>query len=172
MSDTDLSSILTVYHRYVEARQSLLDALQLGRRSNRDPLSEFSEWLVAALVGGTLAESPVQPDWDVKTLEGEKIQVRYLANSAERWVNEHEIRVNERMDSYAIVIFEELLPEAVIIFPARNLETVSTALGKWHGDIHIALHFTQANYRYIRNNASRFRTLGVRLYLPPDWIMQ
>jgi hypothetical protein len=57
----DLSRVQAAYQRYMEARNALLDELQLKRRSNRDPLSEFSEWLVAALVDGTLADSPVQP---------------------------------------------------------------------------------------------------------------
>ena len=33
-------------------------------------------------------------------------------------------QVSELMDSYAIVIFEALLPQAVIVFPARNLTAV------------------------------------------------
>jgi hypothetical protein len=117
----DLSRVQSAYQRCVEARNALLDELHLNRRSNRDPLAEFSEWLVAAIVDGARADSPVQKGWDVRTADGEKFQVKYLANPAGSWVNEHEIRISELMDSYAIVIFEALLPNAVIIFPARNL---------------------------------------------------
>lgn len=168
----DLSRVLAAYQRYVEARNALLDELHLKRRSNRDPLSEFSEWLVAALVEGNLADSPVQKDWDVRGSDGEMIQVKYLANPADRWVNEHEIRVNEPMGSYALVIFEALLPQAVVVFPARNLGAVGAALGKQHGNLGSTLQFTRANYRQICNSAARFKMLGVRLYLAPDWTLQ
>jgi hypothetical protein len=98
--------------------------------------------------------------------------VKYLANPADSWVNEHEIRVSELMDSYAIVIFEALLPKAVIIFPAHNLMSVGRALTKRHGNLDTTLQFTRANYRQILNNATTFKALGVRLYLPPDWVLQ
>ena len=46
-----------------------------------DPLAEFAEWLVAALLEGTLAPSPVQAHWDVEAPGVGKVQVKYLANS-------------------------------------------------------------------------------------------
>lgn len=168
----DLWRVLTAFERYVEARKVLLDELQLKRQSNRDPLAEFSEWLVAALVEGSLADSPVQKGWDVRGPDDEKIQVKYLANSAGSGINEHTIWVNEWMDSYAIVFFEALLPQAVIIFPARTLASVGMALGKRHGNLDATLQFTQANYRQICQNAAFFKTLGVRLYLAPDWVLR
>ncbi len=167
----DLTRIQEVYNRYVEARNALLDELNLNRRSNRDPLSEFSEWLVAALLDGTRANSPVQKGWDVQTPDGKKIQVKYLANSAERWVNEHPIQISNLMDKYAIVIFESLLPQAIIIFPADNLAAVGNKLGKKHSNLDTTLQFTQANYRKIRNENTEFKELGVQLYLPPDWLL-
>ncbi|HVU11306.1 MAG TPA: hypothetical protein VHD90_08510 [Phototrophicaceae bacterium] len=164
---SDLSRVLTVYQRYVDARNALLNELNL--KSNRDPLAEFSEWLVAALVGGTLASSRVQKGWDVLAPEGEKIQVKYLANPADQWVNEHGIEVDEAMDSYAIVFFEALLPQSVIIFPARNLAAVGAALKKRHGKLDTRLALTRVNYRQILNNVDSFKALGVRQYLAPDW---
>ncbi len=169
---SDLSRVLAAFKRYAEVRNALLDELQLKRRSNRDPLAEFSEWLVAKLVKGTLADSPVQPDWDVLTPDGEKIQVKYLANPADSWVNEHYIHVSDGMDSYAIVIFEALLPQAVVMFPARNLAAVGNRLYKRHGDLDTTLQFTRANYCQICNDPDGFKVLGVRLYLHPDWVLQ
>lgn len=168
----DLSDVLSIFDQYVKARKALLAELDLKRLSNRDPLAEFSEWLVAYLVGGTLADSPVQKDWDVRTLDNEKIQVKYLANSAEVWVNEHPIKINELMDSYAVVIFEALLPQAVIIFPARNLAAVGAKLQKRHSNLDATLQFTRANYRQIRNDIGGFKSVGVRLFLSPDWALQ
>ena len=164
-----LIRILAVYKHYIEARSTFLDELQLKGQSNREPLVEFSECMVAALVDGTLADSRVQKGWDVKCLDGEKIQVKSLMNPSEQWINGHEICVNEGMDSYAIVIFEAFLPKAVIIFPARNLKAVGNALGKRHKNLDTTLQFTRANYRAICNDVSKFSNLGVRLYLPPDW---
>jgi hypothetical protein len=89
-----------------------------------------------------------------------------------RWVNEHEIRVNERMDSYAIVVFEALLPQAVLVFPVRNLEAIGKALGKRHSNLSATLQFTQANYRRICEDAASFNILGIRLYLAPEWTLQ
>jgi hypothetical protein len=166
---TDLSRVLSAYRRYVDARNALLNELHLKRQSNRDPLSEFSEWLVAALVGGTCADNPVQKDWDVSGPDGEKIQVKYLANPADRWVNEHCVQVNDFMDSYAIVIFEALLPQAVIIFSARTLAAIGLKLAKRHGNLDTTLQFTRANYLQICNDPTTFMALGVRLYLAADW---
>ena len=169
---SDLSRVLAAYRRYVEARNALLDELKLRRKSNRDPLAEFSEWLVATLIGGACADNPVQKDWDVRGPNDEKVQVKYLANSSSEWVNEHLILVNEQMDRYALVIFEELLPQAVVIFPARNLAAIGKALGKRHSNLDTTLQFTQANYRKICGNMAQFQALGVQLYLARDWAFQ
>ena len=169
---SDLSRALAVFRRYVEARNALLDELKLRRKSNRDPLAEFSEWLVATLIGGTRADNPVQKGWDVRGPDDEKVQVKYLANSTGQWINEHTIHVTEWVNSYALVIFEDLLPQAVVIFPARNLAAIGKALGKRHSDLDTTLQFTQTNYRRIRENMPQFKTLSVQLYLAPDWAVQ
>ncbi len=168
----DLSRIQTVYQKYVDARNALLNELNLKRRSNRDPLSEFSEWLVKELVEGTLAENPVQKAWDIQTLNGDTYQVKYLANSADKWVNVHPILVNEMMNYYTLVIFESLLPQAVIIFPVQNLALIGKELRKKHLNLDISLQFTQSNYNQIISNPALFKNLGVRLYLPPNWDLQ
>lgn len=168
----DLLRVHEAFRRYIDARNALLDELRLSRKSNRDPLAEFGEWLVAALVSGTLADSPVQPGWDVRGPDGERIQVKYLANPADRWVNEHPVHVTDLMDSYAIVVFEALLPKAVVILPARNLAAVGTEMGKRHGNLDTTLQFTRANYRRILQDAAAFKELGVRLYVAPDWTVQ
>lgn len=166
-SAPDLARVLAVYERYIEARNALLRELNL--QSNRDPLSEFSEWLVAALVKGTLAGSRVQKGWDVRTPDGNRVQVKYLANPSDHWVNEHEIKFTDDMDNYAIVFFEALLPQAVIIFPAYDLMKVGHALGKRHPNLDKSLQFTRANYRQILSNPSLFTALGVRQFVAPEW---
>jgi hypothetical protein len=164
----DLDRVHATFRRYVEARNALLGELGLGRQSNRDPLAEFSEWLVAALVGGTLAHSPVQRDWDVQA-GNDRIQVKYLANPPGGWINEHEIHTSPLMTHYAIVLFEALLPTAVLVFPARGLAAISAALGKRHPNQEMTLQFTRHNYEAIMRDRAGFAALGMRIYEGEDW---
>lgn len=66
------------FDAYARARQKLLETIGVSG-SNRDPLAEFSERLVAALLGGELATNRVQRGWDVLA-DGRHVQVKYLAN--------------------------------------------------------------------------------------------
>lgn len=165
----DRQSVQTAFKHYIQARKTLLAELQL--KSNRDPLAEFSEWLVMDLVGGVFASSRVQEAWDVQTSKGERIQVKYLANAAGKWVNEHTVKVDDRMDSYGLIIFEDFWPQAVLIFPVRKLAAIGTKLGKRHDRLGSTLQFTQANYRRIVKNVAEFENedLGLRVYLLNDW---
>jgi len=151
--------LLDALARYRTARVELLGGLRAG---NRDPLVEWSERLVAELLGGTLAESVVQKDWDGQVGQ-EHVQVRYLANSPGRWVNEHRVTSLPGVDRYALVIFEAFVPVAVLVFP-NDLTAVCAAIGKRHPDQDRVLQFTQANYRAIINNPERFRQLDVQIF--------
>lgn len=167
---TDMVRIQAVYARYVEARNALLAELNLGRSSNRDPLAEFAEGLVAALLGGKLADSPVQANWDVEAAGVGRVQVKYLANSgSEAWVNEHPVKVNELMDAYAVVFYESLLPVSVVMFDARRLAEVCQALGKRHPNQDTTLQLTRANYLRLTREPAIFRPLGVRVWTAPSW---
>lgn len=121
---------------------------------------------------GKLADSPTQPGWDVQAPDSKRIQVKYLANPGDKWVNEHLIQTSSLMDSYALGIFEALLPQAVVIFPVDNLAAVGTSLGKRHGSRETTLQFTQANFRRVLGDMDAFNALGVRLYLAPNWTPQ
>lgn len=166
----DLERVLEIYGRYVDARKALLSELRLGRDSNRDPLAEFSEWLVAAIAGGRLAASPVQAHWDVEAPSLGKVQVKYLANSGnERWVNEHSVKVSALQDAYAIVFYESLLPVSVVLLPVRGLEAVCAALGKRHPNQDTTLQLTRVNYVRLLNEPAVFRPLGVRAWTAPSW---
>jgi len=89
--------------RYRPARQALLATLGLPV-SNRDPLTEFSEQIVHALMGGTLATSRVQIGHDLLLYDGQKVQVRYLANPGTTWVNEHRVYRIPDVPVYALVL--------------------------------------------------------------------
>lgn len=168
---TDLEKIQAAYARYVVGRNALLAELNLGRDSNRDPLAEFAEWLVAALTDGKPAQSPVQAHWDVRSPGIGHVQVKYLANSGDaRWVNEHLVKVSEPMDAYAIVFFESLLPVSVVMLPARGLGKVAAALAKRHPDQETTLQLTRSNYVRLISELSVFRPLGVRAWRAPTWV--
>lgn len=155
---------------YRDARLNLLRTLGLAS-SNRDPLAEFSEQFVAALMDGTLAVSRVQQGWDVELPDGAKVQVRYLANSAgARWVNEHlVVRVSD-VAWYALVVIEDFAVSGVVVFPTERLVQVAAALGKRHGNTDNTLQFTRANWVSIRDDPALYRRLGCRVLLPPGFV--
>src|SRR5687767_5040124 len=96
-------ALLAAYSAYRDARILLLRELEC-LASNRDPLAEFSERLVAKMLGGELAGSRVQAGYDLVTPTGQRVQVKYLANPAAAWVNEHHVHFGHPdCDVYALV---------------------------------------------------------------------
>jgi hypothetical protein len=134
---------------------------------NRDPFAEFSEQLVHALMGGTLASSRVQAGHDLVLLDGRKVQVRYLANPAENWVNEHQVHRIPGVELYALVLFEAFAVAGVLVFPTLDLAAICAALGKRHPRQDETLQFTRRNFWTICDDPGRFIRLGVQLWLPP-----
>lgn len=121
---------------YARGRLGLLKAIGAGA-SNRDPLSEFSEQLIAGLVGGELAKSRVQRGWDLTTPEGRKVQVKYLASpgGGEVCVNGVELAFGggeDNSDDFAVVFFGALLPIAVLVVGREHRLDVCARLRKRH----------------------------------------
>jgi len=150
---------------YTAARRHLLALLRL-EDSNRDPFAEFAEHLVAALTAGTLAANRVQSEWDITEPDGSLNQVRYLANPAGRWPNEHLVRNIAGVTWYTLVLYEGGEVTGVLSFP-QVLAPVCTALGKRHPGQDQTLQFTLRNWWTIRDDPDHFRDLGVRVWLPP-----
>ncbi|MDX2819236.1 hypothetical protein PV410_43115 [Streptomyces sp. PA03-5A] len=150
---------------YRAARRTLLATLGV-EQSNRDPLSEFAERFVAALWGGRLAASRVQRHYDIETPNGEKIQVKYLANASVSWVNEHPVHRFPGVDWYVLVLFEAFEVVGVVGFPP-DLTEICAALGKQHPHQERHLQFTRRNWLTIRDHAEAYRALNVRIWLPP-----
>ncbi len=94
--------------------------------------------------------------------------MKHLANPSDRWLNEHESRLTELMDAYALVVFEDLAPKGMLPFSRTGLTAVGRALGKRHPHRETPL-LTRANYRRIVAESDRFAALGVRVYVPPAW---
>jgi len=162
-----LAVLLTSFEEYRLARRRLLEVLDLGI-SNRDPVAEFSEHLVNALLGGKFAASRVQKDYDLITLAGAKVQVRYLANpgAGSSWVNEHHVRSGTGCDRYALVLYESFAVVGVLVFPP-TLAAIGAALRKAHPGQDTNLQLTRANFRLIREDVGKFRRLGMQVWLPP-----
>jgi len=157
--------LLEVLAGYRQGRRRLLVALGCSA-SNRDPLAEFSERLVAGLLGGRLAASRVQKGHDLVTLAGETVQVRYLANVSGGWVNEHTVSFEEHLDRYALVVFEDFDPKAVLVFPREAMGVICAMLGKRHPNQARTLQLTQRNYRQFLTERERFEQVGMKILQP------
>lgn len=171
MNGAATERLVRAFKRYSAARAELLAELGVGG-SNRDPLAEFGERFVAEILGGTLAESRVQKGYDLVDRKGRYVQVRYLANPADRWVNEHLVTFTDGLDAYALVLFENLEPVGLVVFPLGAMTGVGRALGKRHSNQASTLQLTRANWRALIDRRAEFATLGVELFLPPSWGMK
>lgn len=153
---------------YARGRQQLLDAIGVGV-SNRDPLSEFSEHLIAVLLDGQLATNRVQRGWDLTTPSGRRVQVKYLANpgGGAAWINGIAISFGsgpDEADDFAVVFFEALLPVSVVVFAREQLLEVCVRLKKRHPNQEQTLQLTQANYQRLLAERDAFAPLGVRVF--------
>lgn len=153
---------------YGRARRAFLASVGLAS-SNRDPLAEVSEHLVCSLLQGVMAESRVQKGWDLTIFDGQKVQVRYLANPADPpWVNEHLVDFRTGgADLYALVIYEGFEPRAVLVFSRRTLAAVGDRLGKRHGMRDTTLQITRRNYLQLLDERQTFAALDVMVHVPP-----
>jgi hypothetical protein len=164
------AELLDALAEYRYARLRLLQLLNVPV-SNRDPLSEFAERLVAALSSGVMAENRNQPAWDVRLPDGATVQVKYLANPATgRWVNEHPVRRIVGADWYAIVLIEDFAVTGVLMFPCSGLAPIGAALNKRGAlALEAGWDLTRVNWVAIRDQPDRFRALGMRVLLPPEF---
>ncbi|WP_456788334.1 hypothetical protein [Cellulomonas sp. P5_C5] len=160
------AELLAALAEYRIARRRLLELIGLAT-SNRDPVPELAEHLVAEILGGVLADSRVQAGWDVVTSEG-AVQVRTLSNSgSDRWVNEHVVQSMATVDRYALVIVEDLAISAVLVFPA-DLSRVGAHLGKRHGNQTATLQLTRLDYTRLMDDRPGAAAAGVQIWTPAD----
>jgi hypothetical protein len=160
-----VKELLSALEQYRQGRMALLRVLGLNQ-SNRDPLAEWSEHLVAALLGAKLVTNRVQADYDLTTSAGAKVQVRYLANPENlpgAWVNEHRVTSVAGVDRYALVIFEGFRPMAVLVFPS-DLTRINSTLAKKAPTQDSVLQFTRSNYLKILANKEALEGLGMTIW--------
>jgi hypothetical protein len=160
------ADLLTALDAYRPARQAFLAELGVPA-SNRDPFAEFSEQFVAALTGGTLATSRVQAGHDLALVDGVKVQVRFLANPAHTWINEHLVQQIPGVQWHTLVLLEAFSVTGVLAFPTRSLGAICQALGKRHPRQDETLQLTRRNWWTIRSSPDQFRALGMQVWLPP-----
>lgn len=161
----ELSVEISLFRAYSDARRAFLQSLGC-EDSCRDPLSEFSERLVRDQLGGTLAASRVQKGYDLTTPDGRRVQVKYLANPSGAWRNGHTVSFTAETDSYAVVFFEGLDIQAIIVFSRETLSEVCAALKKRHPDQEKCLQLGQTNFKKIIGDQELFAKLGVTCFLP------
>jgi hypothetical protein len=156
-------SLLSHFQSYAETRALFL--AQLGLPSScRDPFSEFSEMLAAALLNATLADSRIQTGYDLIRPNGRKVQVKYLSNPSGKWINEHPLRFPDGVDEYALVVFESLQVKSVLVFRQETINQVCALLRKKHPDQDRTLQFTQRNYKTILARRAEFAALDVEIF--------
>jgi hypothetical protein len=159
-----VDEILLALSKYRVARQELLRALGLSV-SNRDPIPELAERLVAQYLNGELAPDRVQKDYDL-TVGTQRVQVRSLTNSAnDRWINEHLVTIVPGGELYALVIVEDLRVSAILVFP-NDLSSSGRALGKRHPNQSATLKLTRRDFQKIIVERDAMEALGMRIWTP------
>jgi hypothetical protein len=115
---------------------------------------------------GTIAKNRVQVGHDLVLLEDRKVQVRYLANASDTWVNEHLVCVIPGVELYGLVIFERFVVVGVVLFSLDRLFEVCQLLGKRHPNQIEQLQFTARNWHTIRDDPAQFARAGVSVWVP------
>ena len=152
---------MNAYKGYWDERHKLLKAIDCAK-SNRDPLSEFSEALVASITAGERAKNRTQKGWDLELPDGTYMEVKYLANPGEgTWPNEHNVKRIEGTEFYALVVFLDLYPRAVHIFPMKKLGDLYERLGKEHIHKGEELHVGRLAHEQLLKEKEDFKKIGV-----------
>lgn len=159
-----VNELISQYQIYSEARNQFLAKINLSM-SCRDPLAEFGEALVGELLGATLADSRVQKGYDLIKPNQRLVQVKYLCNPSTNWVNEHQINFPYGVHEYALAIFVSLQLESVLVFQRETLGQVCSLLAKTHPNQDTTLQFTRRNYQTILSEKTKFKDLGVKMYV-------
>lgn len=153
VNNDDLKSVLKSLSTYSKERRRFLNSIA-WTDSNRDPFSVASEVIVQHLLGGELARNQVQKGWDLMDARGRKVQVKYLANAGEKWVNEHHVEFPDGVDTFALVVFEQHAPRSILLFTKAHIAKLCNRLGKRHKNQDTGIQFTQANYRSVLEEAT------------------
>ena len=153
VNNAELKDVLRSLNTYSSERRKFLESID-WLDSNRDPFSVASEILVQHLMGGQLADSQVQAGWDLIDESRKRVQIKYLANTREKWANGHDVKFPEGVDHFALVVFEQHAPQAVLVFNKFHIGSLCERLNKRHGNQDSEIQLTQSNYQVILKNAA------------------
>ena len=163
--------IVSLLPRYVDARQSLLRAVG-ATNSNRDPLSELAETVVAQLLDGVPAKNRVNKGWDLKRSDERTVEVKYVANGSGSWINGHDIRFLAGRDEHALVLIVDLVPQVLLVFDQASATRCYEGLNKRHerhDDYRLLL--TGEMLRKVWNKELDLTTYSVEV-IPLPWAVQ
>jgi hypothetical protein len=107
--------IVDTFRDYVAVRKQLLESVE-AEGSNRDPLAELAERMAAVLLDAVPAKSRVNKGWDVRRRDGRTVEVKYVANSSDSWVNGHDVSFPPGRDEHALVVIVNLVPQFLLVF--------------------------------------------------------
>ena len=82
---------------------SINELTSLGIIRSRKFISDFAEWLVAQIYGGSIAESKTQKHWDVK-VGTEKIQVNAHSKAIDNPNRWSQVKGPDRFDTLVILV--------------------------------------------------------------------
>jgi hypothetical protein len=120
MPGVDISAAITHWSEYARAKKALRDAGVV--RSLKAAEADFSEWLIARLIGGTLPSSKSHPSCDVIG-PGKRVQVKSVCKSADNpngYIVSNRDRANDAATGashFAFVFFNDLAPECAYMLP-------------------------------------------------------
>lgn len=162
-----ISEVWSVFEEYREARLKLLAAIGPSD-SQRDPLTDLGEWLVYRLMGGTLAPSRTQRGHDVISPTGERVQVKTLANPAGVDRNAVGVEFKEGVDRFAVVLFEDFVPRAVVIFRRGSLRELNRVLGNrpTKADPEVTLSLRLRHVALLLSDSGALASLGIEVFHP------
>ncbi len=167
----DMNQLLQDSREYLSARARLLSALLLDDRrfddSKIDPLVLISEILVAMLYHGELARKHDQPDFDVKTPQGQLIQVQYVLNEGET----HPLKRKGSWNLYAVVLFRDHQVHMVTVFPNDDLTSIYQAFRRKNNrctDPSRGFDLTQCRFTQMSEEKERFEQLGLTIWNKDD----
>ena len=120
MSGNDISLALNQWSGYVLAKKALMQAGVV--RSFKAAEADFSEWLVAKLLGGSLPPSKSYPGCDVLA-PGKRVQVKSVCKAPGN-PNGYIVTAKDRSNNaaagashYAFVFFTDLVPASAFLLP-------------------------------------------------------
>lgn len=120
MAGVDISVAMARWSEYARAKKALQEAGVV--RSLKAAEADFSEWLIARLLGGVLPSSKSHPSCDV-IVPGKRVQVKSVCKSADNpngYIVSNRDRANDAISGashFVFVFFNDLAPECAYMLP-------------------------------------------------------